>query len=120
MVWPPIRGTAYDVHPVFPTPGHWLAVRPAGNVRSNRAAIGATVRLYAGGRVIPGYVPGGSGQGCQDTQSVHFGLGAIDVVDGIEVQYAGGRNARYDGPFPVDQHLRVFEDGTVVPGWLGP
>jgi len=101
----------------FATPGHWLAVRPTGNVRSNRAAIGATVRVYAGGRVIPGYVPGGSGQGCQDTQSVHFGLGAIDVIDGIEVQYAGGRNARYDGPFSADQHLRVFEDGTVLPGW---
>lgn len=101
----------------FATPGHWLSVRAIGNVRSNRAAIGATIRVYAGGRLIPGYVSGSSNQGCQDTQSVHFGLGDIDQVDGIEVLFPGGRHARYDGPFGVDQPLRLFEDGTALQGW---
>ena len=90
------------------TAGHWLSVRAVGTV-SNRAAIGATVRAIAGSRTFVGHVPGGSNQGSQDSQAVHFGLGDVTQVDRVEIQFPGGSEAVYDGPFPVDQELVLAE-----------
>ena len=101
----------------LPAPGHWLAVTAVGNVASNRAAIGATVRVIAGGRTFLRFVPGSTGQGAQDSLTLHVGLGALTAVDSIEVDFPAGATTTYTGPFDADQHLRLFEDGTVTAGW---
>lgn len=51
--------------------GYWLRVRVIGNVSANRAAIGATVAVGAGGATRLRYVNGGTGQGCQDSMVLH-------------------------------------------------
>ena len=98
--------------------GHWLQVRAVGNVASNRAALGATVRVVSGDLTRVRHVNGGTGQGCQDSLYLHFGLGDAASVDRLEVLYPGGGLVAYEGPFEADQRLWVYEDGTVTPGWV--
>ncbi len=100
---------------------HWLQVRAVGNVASNRAAIGATVAVTAGGVTQLRHVQGGTGQGCQDSQSLHFGLAGADSVESIEVWFVGAAApTTFSGPWGADQRLWVFEDGTVTAGWAPP
>ena len=98
--------------------GHWLQVRAIGNVDSNYAAIGATVRVTASdGATYLRYVPGGTGQGCQDSLTLHFGLAEAETVDGVEIDFPGGGTVSYAGPFDADQRLWLYEDGTAAEGW---
>jgi hypothetical protein len=96
---------------------HWFQVRAVGNVQANRAAIGATVRVTAGGKTWIRHVQGGSGKGCQDSLTLHFGLGSATTVDTISVTYPGGTTVKHSGPFSADQRVWVYEDGTTHLGW---
>jgi hypothetical protein len=100
--------------------GHWLQVRVIGNVASNRAAIGAVVEVSAADLRLLRHVQGGTGQGCQDSPYLHFGLGEETSVDEIRVTFPGGATVTFDGPFEADQRLWLFEDGTVHTGWAPP
>jgi hypothetical protein len=100
--------------------GHFVQVRVVGNVAANRAAIGATVRVTAGGKTRLRYVPGGTGQGNQDSQYLGFGLGATSIVDAIGVTFPGGKRVDFAGPFAADQRIWVYEDGTTHLGWAPP
>jgi hypothetical protein len=93
--------------------GHWLAVSVVGNAGSNRAALGATVRLHTAERVFVRHVGGGTGQGCQNSQVLHYGLGEVDSIDRIEARFPGGEWLVYDGPIDVDRRITLFEDGTL-------
>jgi hypothetical protein len=97
--------------------GHWLQVRAVGNAGSNRAAIGATVRVAAGGKTYMRHVQGGTGKGGQDSQYLHFGLGAAAAADSISVVFPGGKKVDFAGPFAADQRIWVYEDGTTFVGW---
>ena len=101
--------------------GHWLQVRVVGNERANRSALGATVRATRGDRTWIRHVNGSTGQGCQDSLYLHFGLGEIDQIDTIEVIFpvaGGGHAVTYEGPLDVDQRLWLYEDGTMETGWM--
>jgi FG-GAP-like repeat/ASPIC and UnbV len=99
--------------------GHWLQVRVVGNVKANRAALGATVTVKAGSKGIVRHVQGGTGKGCQDSMYLHFGLGSTNSVSGIEVLFPGAIKVTYNGPFAADQRLWLYEDGSVHKGF-GP
>ena len=73
--------------------------------------------MYADQLLLTRHVQGGSGQGCQDSQSLHFGLGFVTEVDAIEVDFPGGGTVRYDGPFASGQKLWLYEDGNTSSGW---
>jgi hypothetical protein len=90
----------------------WLQLQPVGNVLSNRAGIGATVRAYSGDRVWLRHVSGGNGQGGQDQSMVHIGLGEIESIDRIEVDFIGSGTVLFEGPFSVNQRLWLLEDGS--------
>jgi hypothetical protein len=100
--------------------GSFFQVRAVGNVGANRAALGATVYVEAGGRTYVRVVQGGTGQGGQDSLYLHFGLGDATAVDEIRVRYPGGTEVTYAGPFTVDQRVWVYEDGTSLAGWVNP
>ena len=99
---------------------HWAQVHPVGTDASNRAGIGATVFLSAGGTTQIRFVQGASGQGCQDSASLHFGLGEETVIDRVEVEFPGAGRVVYEGPFDADQRLWVMENGSVEFGWRPP
>lgn len=100
--------------------GHYVEVRVVGNVSSNWAAIGATVKVGAGGTTRMRHVQGGTGKGGQDSMYLHFGLGDQTTVDAITVTFPGGVEKVYSGPFDADQRIWVYEDGFVGYGWGPP
>ncbi len=58
--------------------------------KSNRDAIGATVRLYSGGETQSRTVQGGSSYLSQSELPVTFGLGGRDRVEGVVVDWPSG------------------------------
>ncbi len=68
----------------------WIAVKLEGTA-SNRAALGATVRVKAGGRTQARVVLSQSSYYSHDDLRLHFGLGSSDVADQIEVRWPSGR-----------------------------
>ncbi len=74
---------------------HWLGLRLEGR-RSNRDAVGTTIRLTAGGRSMTRAVEAGSGYASQSPLAVHFGLGDASRVDAVEITWPSGDVERYD------------------------
>ncbi len=89
---------------------HWLHLDLKGTV-SNRSAIGARVRLLAGGVLQVREVSGGSGMHSQDSQRVAFGLGAETMISYVEVYWPSGLVTQFGSNTPVDQRLTLLEDG---------
>ncbi len=101
--------------------GHWLEVAVVGDVPgTNRLALGATVRVYAGDRVWLRHVSGGDGQGGQASPYLHVGLGDVAQVDRIEVRHPGGEWLTYAGPFAVDQRWWLLASGAQHAGFDPP
>jgi hypothetical protein len=100
-----------------PDSGNFLQVRVVGNVACNRAALGASVTISSNGESRLRYVPGGTGQGDQDSLYLHYGVGDWDTIDTITVLFPGGVSVEYPGPHDVNQRLWLYEDGTVQAGW---
>jgi enediyne biosynthesis protein E4 len=72
-----------------PRAAHWITLRLVG-VKSNRDAIGARVRIEAGGRRQSTEVRGdGSYLSHSDTRA-HFGLGTATRVDRIDIRWPSG------------------------------
>jgi hypothetical protein len=99
--------------------GKWLQVRALAKTKSNYMAIGANVRVTAGGKTYLRHVQGSTGKGGQDTMYLHFGLGTATSVDKVEVTYPGKpkTTVTFKGPFKTEQRLWVYDDGTVTKGW---
>jgi hypothetical protein len=87
-------------------PGNYLNVRLVG-VNSNRNAIGARLRLDAGGRSRHSLVSGGSGFGCLPYEQ-HFGLGTCVAVDALEIWWPGGARQHLEH-LPVNTTIRIIE-----------
>ena len=94
------------VHRPKQLPGNYLNVRLVGT-RSNRDAIGARLKLWAGGREQHRLVSGGSGFGCLPYEQ-HFGLGELTQIDWLEIRWPSNHWQRLDRP-PINQTLRVVE-----------
>ena len=71
-------------------PNHWIGVKLEGTT-SNRAAIGATVRVTAGGRTQARAVLSQSSYYSHDDLRLHFGLGAATAAERIEVTWPSGK-----------------------------
>jgi hypothetical protein len=71
-------------------PNGWIAVKLEGTT-SNRAALGATVRVTAAGRTQTRTVLSQSSYYSHDDLRLHFGLGPADRADAIEVRWPSGR-----------------------------
>lgn len=85
----------------------------------NREAIGARVRLHAGGRTrVDTVLRGGSILAASDS-ALHFGLGQAEAIDRIEVDWPDGTTSTYAGSgIPVDSSLIIRQDSpepTVKP-----
>jgi len=87
-------------------PGNYLNVRLQGT-RCNRDAIGARVKLRAGGVEQHRLVSGGTGFGCLPCEQ-HFGLAAAEKVEAIEVRWPGGAVQRFCD-LPVNTTVRLVE-----------
>jgi hypothetical protein len=68
---------------------HWILLKLTGT-QSNRSALGAKVRVIAGGRSQLDEVRSGGSYLSQNDLRLHFGLGATLHVDRIEVEWPSG------------------------------
>ena len=91
---------------------HYVTLRLQG-VRSNRAAIGARVRVVladseGGLREIHRTVSSGGSFGASPFQ-LQIGLGQAGAIHSIGVEWPGGRESRFEGPIEVDRAYQIVE-----------
>lgn len=88
----------------------------------NRDAVGAVVRLRAGGAAEQmRLVQAGNGFQAQSEGTLHFGLGAAERVDELQVRWPSGREESF-ADLPADHRVEIVEgEGRVElsrpPGW---
>ena len=68
---------------------HWLEFALEGT-KSNRDAIGALIRVVAGGRTQFNCVSTASGYASSSATPLHFGLGAAKTADEVEIRWPSG------------------------------
>jgi hypothetical protein len=81
--------------------GHWLLVRALDPAR-RRDAYGAEITVRAGSKRWVRWVNPGSSYLCSNDPRAHFGLGALDRVDAIDVLWPDGTRETFPG-CPTDQ-----------------
>jgi hypothetical protein len=89
------------------TTNHWIQLRLEGS-KSNRSAIGATVRLESGGAVQTKPVLSQSSYISQNDFRLHFGLGSSTRVDRISVRWPSGSTEQFPG-VPADGLVLLVE-----------
>jgi hypothetical protein len=87
---------------------HWLKIVLTGT-SSNRNGLGATVRVYAGGRTYFRYNDGKSGYLAQSVLPLYFGLGAAIKVDRVEVDWPSGRKQVVTTGLQENRTLSILE-----------
>jgi enediyne biosynthesis protein E4 len=95
-----------------PTKNHWLQVRLQG-VKTNRDGVGARVKVVSGKLTQIDEVHSGRGYQSHYGMRLHFGLGALNKIDRVEVRWIGGgmdvlKNVR------VDQILKITEGSSKI------
>ena len=90
-----------------PKQGNWLMIR-AVDPALKRDAYGARVTLWIGSKKLQRTVNPGYSYAASNDPRVHFGVGAAERVDKIEIRWPGGVVQEYDG-VKVNQHLVLFK-----------
>lgn len=91
---------------------HWSTVNLRGGEGVNQLAIGAIVRLTAGGVTQTREITAGSSYGATEDPRAHFGLGATTTIDRIEVVWPrqgtlAQRTDTFYGPLAADAILTL-------------
>ena len=89
---------------------HWITIRVIGT-KSNRSGIGARLKCVTGSHVQIDEVRSGGSYLSQNDLRVHFGLGAVKVIDRLEVRWPSGitdivRN------LPADRFIEIREGSS--------
>lgn len=92
--------------------GKWIALELRGS-KSNSDGYGARVRVHAGGRTQAREVRAGDGLYGSSDPRPHFGLGEIERVDWVEVDWPSGLKSRIETP-ALDAVLVVTEPTETV------
>src|SRR6266496_3250432 len=93
---------------------HWIAFRTIGT-KSNRDGIGAHISLQAAGRRRVDEARSGSSYSSNSDMRVHFGLGATDKIDFVQVRWPSGLVERFDSLAVNAIHDLKEGTGNAVP-----
>jgi hypothetical protein len=88
---------------------HWTLLRIVGR-RSNRDGIGAFIRIETGGKAQVDELRSGTSYLAQNDLRLHFGLGATERIDRIEIRWPSGSIETF-ADLPVDRRLLITEGG---------
>jgi hypothetical protein len=86
---------------------HWVRVTLQG-ARSNRAGIGASVTVHAGGATRTAALLSQTSYLSANDLRLHFGLGSSAAVDSIVVRWPSGESEIFAGP-KVDATSHLIE-----------
>jgi hypothetical protein len=92
---------------------HWVSFELAGT-KSNRLAIGARVKVIAGGMTQTDEVHSGGSYLSQHDLRLHFGLSTAAKIDRVEIRWPSGKLDTLTD-LPADQFYSVLEGTGVVP-----
>ncbi len=107
-------GSARILSNEAPKRGHWLIVR-ALDPRLRRDAYGARVIVTAGGRRFHRTINPGYSYASSNDPRAHFGLGAAERADSIEVRWPDGQVDRF-GPTAADQVITLMKSAVATGG----
>jgi len=98
---------------------HWISLELAG-VKSNRLAIGARIRIVAGGVTQTDEIHSGGSYLSQNDFRVHFGLGSAAKVESVEIRWPSGATETLKN-LAADSFYAVLEGkGIVSPEQIRP
>jgi len=100
-------GPAYVLHNEAPSANHWLLLRLVGH-KSNRDAIGATVKLVTTSGQQFATITTASSYLSSGDKRVHFGMGKESGVESIEIRWPSGIVQTLKN-IPADQILQIDE-----------
>jgi hypothetical protein len=92
---------------------HWVSFELAGT-KSNRLAIGARVKIVAGGMTQTDEIHSGGSYLSQNDLRVHFGLGSAVKIDYAEIRWPSGAIDRLENLI-ADKFYAVLEGRGLVP-----
>ena len=101
---------------INPDHHHWIEIKLIGGPKSPRDAVGATVYLTANGMRQRGDVLSGGSYLSSNDMRVHFGLGTLDKVDGVEIHWPSGSVEKLKLPF-VDR-IYTLTEGKGITGTM--
>jgi hypothetical protein len=94
--------------------GHHFASFELQGTKSNRLAIGARVKLAAGGMVQTDEIHSGGSYLSQNDLRLHFGLGSATRIDSVEIRWPSGAMDTLNNLAP-DKFYYVLEGSGLVP-----
>ena len=98
---------------------HWVSFELAGT-KSNRLALNARIKIVAGSMTQTEEIHSGGSYLSQNDLRVHFGLGAAQKIDSVEIRWPSGKIENLPG-MAVDQFYAVLEgQGIVAPDRIRP
>lgn len=92
---------------------HWVSFELAGT-KSNRLAIGARLKLVAGGMTQTDEIHSGGSYLSQNDLRAHFGLGQATKIDSLEIHWPSGQVETLKG-LEADRFYSVFEGQGIAP-----
>jgi enediyne biosynthesis protein E4 len=98
---------------------HWVSFELAG-VKSNRLAIGAKLKLTAGGTTQTEEIHSGGSYLSQNDLRVHFGLGKAAKIDLLEIRWPSGsvetiRDLKADKFYSVLEGSGIVDRARIIP-----
>jgi hypothetical protein len=100
-----VAGPARLYRNVAPQRGHWLSVR-AWDPALRRDAYGAVVTVRAGSRRWVRWLNPGYSFLCSNDPRAHFGLGAVERLDAVEIDWPDGTCEEFVS-LPLDRAIRL-------------
>ncbi len=102
---------------------HWVSFELAGT-KSNRLAIGARLKVVAGGMAQTEEVRSGGGYLSQHDLRIHFGLAKATVIDELEIRWPSGnvetiKNLAADKFYSVLEGSGIVDHAKIEPGAKG-
>lgn len=94
------------------TQGAWIAIELVGT-DSERDAIGAQIRVIASGQEWIHQRLAGNGFECSNEDFIHIGLGMLDKIDALEVQWPNGSTSRWEG-VAVNRRYRAIQSQAAL------
>jgi hypothetical protein len=92
---------------------HWISFELAGT-KSNRLAIGARLKLVAGGMTQTEQIHSGASYLSQHDLRVHFGIGKATEIDSLEIVWPSGKVETIKN-LEADKFYSVLEGQGIVP-----